>query len=228
MLANSEKIVIEIRDRLRSNRIVDSRLLTRHIDYDIDYLAGTLRFREPILSRSSSGDPQFIVADYEVDGVADRKLERRRPRRAGAAPTRRCRSPRPRSTTRRRPPHRPWRRRRPLSPDRRDRIARRGGGQPHARRSRRPRTATAWQVEAEHHAGNIDLLAYARQRGDGFGLGQTNAGENGTRKFGFDGRAQARPQTCRSAGSAWHEDYLDSGATRTAGRALVEYRGLDP
>ena len=37
-------------------------------------LAGTLRFREPILSRSSSLDPQFIVADYEVDGVAGREL----------------------------------------------------------------------------------------------------------------------------------------------------------
>ena len=67
-------VTIEIRDRLRSNRIVESRLLTRHIDYDIDYLAGTLRFREPILSRASALDPQFIVADYEVDGIAGRQL----------------------------------------------------------------------------------------------------------------------------------------------------------
>ena len=67
-------MTIEVRDRLHSERIVESRLLTRHIDYDIDYLAGTLRFREPILSRSSGLDPQFIVADYEVDGVAGREL----------------------------------------------------------------------------------------------------------------------------------------------------------
>ena len=74
-------MTIEIRDRLHSERILESRLLTRHIDYDIDYLAGTLRFREPILSRSSGLDPQFIVADYEVDGVAGRADQRRRPRR---------------------------------------------------------------------------------------------------------------------------------------------------
>ena len=74
LLANSERIVIETRDRLRSDRIVDRHPLTRHIDYDIDYAAGTLRFREPILSRSSAGDPMFIVADYEVDGIADRTL----------------------------------------------------------------------------------------------------------------------------------------------------------
>ena len=45
-------MTIEVRDRLRSDRIVESRMLTRYIDYDIDYLAGTLRFREPILSRT--------------------------------------------------------------------------------------------------------------------------------------------------------------------------------
>jgi hypothetical protein len=72
ILANSERVVLEVRDRLRSEKIVDSRTLTRHIDYDIDYAAGTLRFREPILSRDSALNPQFIVADYEVDGVAQR------------------------------------------------------------------------------------------------------------------------------------------------------------
>src|SRR3546814_18855256 len=42
--------------------------------YDIVYLAGTIRFREPVLSRSSNLDPQFIVAEYEVDGVGQRVL----------------------------------------------------------------------------------------------------------------------------------------------------------
>src|SRR5205085_347251 len=74
LLANSERVSIEVRDRLRSDRIVDRRLLTRHIDYDIDYDTGTLRFREPILSRDSSSNPQFIVVDYETDGVAGRSL----------------------------------------------------------------------------------------------------------------------------------------------------------
>ena len=37
-----------------------------------DYLVGTLRFREPILSRGSGLDPQFIIAEYEVDGIGTR------------------------------------------------------------------------------------------------------------------------------------------------------------
>lgn len=74
VLPNSERVVIEVRDRLRSDQIVESRTLVRHMDYDIDYVGGTLRFREPILSRSSQLDPQFIVIDYEVDGVGQRVL----------------------------------------------------------------------------------------------------------------------------------------------------------
>ena len=72
ILPNSETITLETRDRLRSDRIVDRKQLIRHIDYDIDYLAGTLRFREPILSRDSGLNPQFIIADYEVFGIGER------------------------------------------------------------------------------------------------------------------------------------------------------------
>ena len=86
-------------------------------------------------------------------------------------------------------------------------------------------TATAWQVEAEHHAGKVDLLAYAGRRGEGFGLGQTNIGENGTRKIGLDGRLKLG-RALEASLSAWNERHLDSGATRTAARALLEYRGL--
>ncbi|HEY0086628.1 MAG TPA: hypothetical protein VGB65_12060, partial [Allosphingosinicella sp.] len=87
-------------------------------------------------------------------------------------------------------------------------------------------TATAWQVEAEHHGSTIDLLAYARERQAGFGIGQTSGAENGTRKFGID--ARARFGTALSlTGSAWHEDYLASNARRIAARALLEYRGAD-
>lgn len=74
ILPNSERITIEVRDRLRSDSIISTKTLTRHIDYDIDYVAGTLTFRAPVLSRSSLLDPQFIIADYEVDGVAQRVI----------------------------------------------------------------------------------------------------------------------------------------------------------
>jgi uncharacterized repeat protein (TIGR01451 family) len=228
ILANSERITIEVRDRLRSDRIVESRLLTRHIDYDIDYRAGTLRFREPILSRSSGLDPQFIVADYEVDAVASRSLNaggrvswrtRKGKLQLGATALRDS-DPQQASTLvgadlRYRPSP---------STEVRAEMAVSDGEAKAGHSAAADGTATAWQIEAEHHGPRYDLLAYARERQAGFGVGQLNAGENGTRKFGLDGRVRL-DETWSLTASAWHEDYLASDARRLAGRGLVEYHG---
>jgi hypothetical protein len=223
LLANSERVSIEVRDRLRSDRIVDRRLLTRHIDYDIDYDTGTLRFREPILSRDSNSNPQYIVIDYETDGVAGRSLNaggrvtwRDRSRRLQVAATAIHDAGDGRSTNlagmdvRYRPS---------AATEIRAEVA---GSE--ARSSGNPtHRAAAWLVEAEHHGGHYDILAYARERQAGFGVDQLNAAENGTRRFGVDGRL-ALGETWSLTGSAWREDDLGGIARRTAARALLEYR----
>ena len=230
ILANSERITIEIRDRLHSERIIESRLMTRHIDYDIDYPGGIIRFREPILSRSSGLDPQFIVADYEVDGVAGRQLNaggrvawRNESQTLQVAATAIHDDDGARRTNlggidvRYRPTPSTEVRAEVAVSDSRTRA----GAAP-----ARDGTALAWQIEAEHHDRRFDVLAYARERQSGFGLGQLNASENGTRKIGIDARARLGEQFSLT-GSAWHEDYLGSDAQRIAGRAGIEYRGRD-
>ena len=227
ILPNSERVAVEIRDRLRSDRIVESRALVRHIDYDIDYVAGTLRFREPVLSRSSLLDPQFIIVDYEVDGVAQRVLN------AGGRAT--WSNTAKTLTVGATAIH-----------DENDLSKTDMGGvdlryTPNTNTEVRAEfgvsdatpssgssasnsgTSTAWLVEAEHHGKTLDLLAYAREQEAGYGIGQTNGSENGTRKFGLDGRFRVTPDLS-IVGSAWNEDYLGSAARRTAGRALAEYR----
>ncbi|HEX8579278.1 MAG TPA: hypothetical protein VF655_06755 [Allosphingosinicella sp.] len=230
ILPNSERITVEARDRLRSERIVEQRLLTRHVDYEIDYRAGTLRFKEPILSRTSALDPQFIVADYETDGVASRSLNaggrvavRSADGKLQGAATAIRDSDALRSSTlvgadvRYRPN---------ASTEIRAEVAvsdsEAKAGAPAASGG----TATAWLVEAEHHGSTVDLLAYAREREAGFGVGQLSGSENGTRKFGLDARARLGAAWSLT-GSAWHEDYLLSDARRIAARALLEYRGPD-
>ena len=232
ILPNSERITIEIRDRLRSNRIVETKTLTRHIDYDIDYVAGTLRFRDPVLSRSSLLDPQVIVADYEVDGVAQRVTN------AGGRAT--------------------WTNTAKtltvggsIIHDETDTTKTNVGGvdvkfQPNAANEMRAEfavsdksgrggatlsdggTAAAYLVEVEHHGKAVDLLAYVRQQQAGFGVGQTNASESSTQKFGFDGRVRIG-NDLSLVGSAWQERYLGSLAKRQAGQARIEYRtkGID-
>ncbi len=225
VLANSEQVSIETRDRFRSNLVIATRRLTRHIDYDIDYAAGTLRFREPVLSRSSKLDPQIIVADYEVDGVAGRSVNAggrvayrdggdtlrvgvSAVRDAGAIRNTGARG----STTlvgadvKYRPA---------ASSEVPAEIAvSEAGGE----------AATAWLVEAEHHGARTDVLAYARSQDSGFGIGQTNRSEDGSRKFGIDGRMRLTDRSSLSA-SGWHETFFNRDARRIAGRGLVEYRG---
>lgn len=231
ILANSERIVIETRDRLRSNVIVDTRVLTRHIDYDIDYFAGTLRFREPVLSRDSALNPQFVVADYEVDGVGQRVTNaggRIRWQnddesiRVGATvihdETDTSRTNMAGIDVRYRPSS---------STEVRAEFARSDvSRQPGAVGGAAPGPAEAWLVEVEHHSGDFDLLAYARQQDSGFGVGQLNAGGNGSRKIGFDGRVRLSEQMS-VIGSLWQETRLDTGANRYAGRMLAEYRLQD-
>jgi uncharacterized repeat protein (TIGR01451 family) len=225
ILPNSERIVIETRDRLRSERIVDSVSMTRHVDYDIDYLSGTIRFRSPVLSRSSDLDPQFIVAEYEVDGVGQRVLN------AGGRVSYQSNDEKLRvgatfihdedgnaktnlgGVDARYRPNIDTEVRAELAVS--DAKSANGGNAAVG-------TAKAWLIEAEHHSSNADFLAYVRERETGFGAGQLNRGENGTRKFGVDARLRAA-RTLSLTASAWQEDYLDTGARRRAARALAEY-----
>jgi len=67
IVINSDNIVIETRDRFRSEIILKTEVMRRYLDYSIDYTDGTIFFRRPIPSRDENFNPIFIVADYEVE-----------------------------------------------------------------------------------------------------------------------------------------------------------------
>ncbi len=229
IMANSERIQIEVRDRERSDRVVDTRLLTRYIDYEIDYVQGLIRFKEPILSRTSDLDPQFIIATYEVDGVGERQLN------AGARASWRSKDQKLQvaataihdsndggktllggADVRYRPDQRTEIRAEVAVSDARPEATGEGEGG----------TATAWLVEAEHHGEKFDALAYVRQQDGGFGAGQISGANAGTRKIGIDGRVGIT-DALQFTGSAWHETGLGSDLRRIAARGLLEYRSAD-
>jgi len=224
IVPNSDKLRIEVRDRFRSELIVSSTQLTRHIDYDIDVDLGTVRFREPVLSRDANRNPIVIVADYEVEGGRSEKLAAAarvavkftpkfgrvevgasviRDETAGNATV--------------------------AGADIKAKIGTatevRGefatGGQ--QGEGRGLGHALAFLAEAEHHGSGLDLLGYVRQQDAAFGVGQQNLVEAGTRKIGLDGRV-AITDRLSITGTAWYQDMLASAATRTAGEARLEYR----
>jgi uncharacterized repeat protein (TIGR01451 family) len=227
ILANSERIRIETRDRLRSDRIIETRELIRHIDYDIDYLAGTLRFREPILSRSSNLDAQFIVAEYEVTGVAQRvKNAGGRVRLTDGSGKLLVGATALHDETDRDTTnligtdivYRPG-----VGTAIRAEYAGSNGKAKTGNATADAGGAAAWLVEAEHHNSKLDVLAYVRHQSAHFGVGQNNRSEIGTRKYGVDARLRLSDKLSISA-LGYQEDYLESNARRRAGAAELEYR----
>lgn len=220
IIANSEIVVIEVRDRFRSELVLERRTLSRFLDYDVDLLAGTLTFKQPILSRDSALNPQFIVVDYDVDpgltaqgalnaGLrADWTTRDGRLRIGGTGLTDKG------------------------DADRTDLAAvdirYRPDGQTELRAEtalsqKAGSTASAWLVEAERRNGRLSLVAYARSADAAFGLGQLNGAETGRRKLGADARLALGSALAVSA-SAWTDRSLIDGARRKALRLRGEYR----
>jgi len=71
LVMNSEAITIETRDRFRSEEIISSVALSRHIDYNIDYDAGTIYFKSPVYSRDENLNPVYIIVRYESFDPSD-------------------------------------------------------------------------------------------------------------------------------------------------------------
>ncbi|WP_295639544.1 hypothetical protein [Novosphingobium sp.] len=219
IIANSDTVVIEVRDRLRSEVIVDSRTLSRFIDYDIDLLAGTITFKQPILSRDSSLNPQFIVADYEIDqGVAGGQMNaggrvdwtsaNGKIRVGGTLLTDTGNGPRTGLG----------------GLDLKARIARGTEVRAEVAASRsNGSTQSAWLVEAEHHDGKLDVLAYARSMDQGYGVGQTTGAEAGRRRYGVDTRYNLTESLSLTA-SGWLDQSLTDATRREALQIHGEYR----
>jgi len=67
----SETVSIETRSRHRFDEVIATTVLARDADYSINYLNGDIILRDPIFSRNSEGDPQFLVVTYETENAND-------------------------------------------------------------------------------------------------------------------------------------------------------------
>jgi uncharacterized repeat protein (TIGR01451 family) len=74
ILDNSDKVRIEVRERFQSQNIVSTQTMTRYLDYDIDYIKGTLFFKRPVNTRDAAFNQVFIIAEYESGDPSDETL----------------------------------------------------------------------------------------------------------------------------------------------------------
>ena len=220
VLANSEVVTIEVRDRLRADRIVERRTLVRFIDYDIDYATGTIRFSSPVLSRDSNFNPQFVVVDYEILSASDGQIN------AGGRLTWTNTSETLRVGITGLRDAGDNGRKALGGADLRWRIGNDTELRAEIAGSRRDGVGaidTAWLAEIERHTGKLDLLAYARSAATGYGVGQQSEVDLGRRRIGFDLRYRLTDSLAWST-SAWLDDDLSGDASRRAVRTRFEYK----
>ena len=74
LVRNSERLIVETRDRFRPDVIVNQLPLTRYVDYDIDFDTGELIFRRPINATDPGFNPNVIVAEFETSAAVERNI----------------------------------------------------------------------------------------------------------------------------------------------------------
>lgn len=70
----TDKVRIEVRDKYHPETIIRSEEKARFQDYDINYVDGTLMFKQPVPSVDPNGNPVFIVAAYEFRTHDDKAI----------------------------------------------------------------------------------------------------------------------------------------------------------
>jgi uncharacterized repeat protein (TIGR01451 family) len=221
LIIGSDQLRIEVRDRFHTERVIDSRVLARFLDYSIDYGAGTLFFKQPVPSRDPDFNPVFIIVDYETEGASDEDTT------AGGRAALRFASGRAEIGA-------------SLLHEGAQAGDRDLGGLD-ARWSITDTTevraevarsdsdfattqskADAYVAEVTHVSGRLDGRAYVREQEPEFGLGEQLSTETATRKMGIDGRYEITGRLAVQ-GEAYRQEQLDRDAEREAASAELRY-----
>lgn len=217
LIANSERVTLEVRDRFRSEVIVSSRELARFLDYDVDLLSGTITFKEPVLSRDFDLNPQFIVVEYETFDGAEGELN------AGVRAEWTDRTDTVRIGASAITDKGDGSRTNIAALDMRAQLDANTRIDAELAVSQRDgELATGWLVEAQHQTGNVDLIAYARTLDSEYGVGQQNGAELGRTKIGADARVRFG-EHLSVLGSVWHDDSRDDASQRRAAQIQLGY-----
>ncbi|MFZ3072983.1 MAG: OmpA family protein, partial [Thermodesulfobacteriota bacterium] len=222
IVENSEKVAIETRDRFKSEVVISSRPLARHIDYDIDYGASTIFFKEPIPSKDEFFNPIYIVADYESMDAGDKKYNY-----GGRAYAKTLGSEAEVGAT-----HvhegRIGAEGNLYGADATVKVSDAVKVKAEAAYTEKEsgslnRSGTAYVVEAAHDGAKLNAKAYVREQNSEFGLGQQKGSESGMRKMGAEGAYRVDDKISYN-GQLYRQSNLSTDAERDLGEARINYR----
>ncbi|MDJ0700761.1 MAG: OmpA family protein [Woeseiaceae bacterium] len=221
IIANSDLVRIETRDRFDSGVVLSSRTLTRFLDYNLDTLSGTLYFKQPVPSRDLDFNPVFIVAEYEslatntedvVAGgrgsvrFADDRVE------VGVTHVNDATSGAEGDMT---------------GIDLRWQIdsqtlLKAEVADSNSTTVTGDQSGSAQSLEFEHNGENLDVRAFIREVEDGYGLGYQSDADKGVRRLGVDARARLGERYWLEGEAGWQQN-LTTDAIRNLARGAVRY-----
>ena len=237
ILAQSEEIVIETRDRNRPDVILERKVMVRYLDYTLDYLTGQLIFRLPVDASDFDFNPNVIVVDYETLNDAEKNIT------AGGRVQAQLADGRVRlgSTF----VHEEGANNLASSEQnmvgidviaditdntevRAEYAITDNANDPDAK------TANAMLAEIVHTSENVSADAYFREEDAGFGLGQRGSNTNRIRRYGanaqvkiseFEDAETGRRGTRTVEARAYREENLATGDLRDAGEITARHTG---
>ncbi|HEU4365058.1 MAG TPA: OmpA family protein, partial [Candidatus Krumholzibacteria bacterium] len=72
VVENSERVIVETRDRFQSEKVLEARMMMRRRDYIINPYDGSILFMEPVPVTDRDLNPNIVVVTYETEsGAAD-------------------------------------------------------------------------------------------------------------------------------------------------------------
>lgn len=220
IVLNSEKVRIEVRDRFQPDRVLATRALVPFIDYRLDPEQGTLTFREPVASRDTDLNLQFIVVDYETrdrgqagftyGGRVAAKVGK--DAEVGLTHVREGNTGREGQLTAA------------------DATLRLGEGTrvraevatSHAHTGNGRQEGNAYLLEATHDDGRTAARAYASEQQPGFGLGQQSLAAAGQRKVGAEARHKLA-DNLQLQGEAYRQQDLAGGGRRDVAEGRAQW-----
>ena len=221
IIVNSETVRIETRDRFDTGSVIESRTLSRFLDYNLDPFDGTIYFKQPVLNRDAAFNPVFIVVEYE--GASDAADEIIAGGRASLRTTddqlevgvsvvdenqQGAESDLAGFDLR-------WQ----VNPETLVRAEIASSSRTSGGTEMRGKAHT---ISLQHQGENVELRAYAKEVDQDFGLGQQNTAEKGVRKIGVDGRARISAHFYVDGEANWQQN-LETNAIRNAARAQLRY-----
>lgn len=221
IIGNSDQVRIEVRDRFDTGKVISTTTLTRFLDYNIDFLDGTLFFKKPVSSRDQDFNPIFIVAEYESfsdanedivaggraslyfnDNAVEVGITHINDNQQGAEADL-------------------------TGFDLRWQIDDATEFRAEIVRSNREElgvtvSGTAHSAYVKHQSERIDVSAYIKEVEDDFGLGLQSAAETGIRKVGIDGRVKIGKNYFFDGEATWQQN-IETEDIRSTARGRLRY-----